>query len=54
MKQTTNHEGITTMSTNRTDVHRPAELTTENYEYVGGYWEARDRGVWENCRDVFK
>ena len=25
-----------------------------DWEYVGGYWEARESGVWENCRDVFK
>ncbi|XP_028766107.1 oxysterol-binding protein-related protein 1C-like isoform X2 [Neltuma alba] len=23
------------------------------YRYAGGYWEARDKGIWESCPDVF-
>lgn len=23
------------------------------YRYIGGYWEARERGNWEACPDIF-
>jgi len=23
------------------------------YRYVGGYWEARQRGNWDSCPDIF-
>ncbi|XP_034918661.1 oxysterol-binding protein-related protein 1C isoform X2 [Populus alba] len=25
----------------------------ESYSYIGGYWEAKDRGNWESCPDIF-
>jgi hypothetical protein len=25
----------------------------DTFEYTGGYWEARDKGRWENCPDIF-
>ncbi|KAJ6858023.1 hypothetical protein NC652_040533 [Populus alba x Populus x berolinensis] len=25
----------------------------ETYSYIGGYWEAKDRGNWESCPDIF-
>lgn len=25
----------------------------ETYSYVGGYWEAKERGNWESCPDIF-
>ncbi|KAL5715665.1 Oxysterol-binding protein-related protein 1C [Ranunculus cassubicifolius] len=29
------------------------EKGSETYRYVGGYWEARDRGNWDSCPDIF-
>ncbi|KAL5715294.1 Oxysterol-binding protein-related protein 1C [Ranunculus cassubicifolius] len=29
------------------------EKGSETYRYVGGYWEARDRGKWDSCPDIF-
>ncbi|KAK4433675.1 Oxysterol-binding protein-related protein 1C [Sesamum alatum] len=26
---------------------------SDTYRYVGGYWEARDRGKWDACPDIF-
>ncbi|GAB2271554.1 Oxysterol-binding protein- protein 1C [Dionaea muscipula] len=26
---------------------------TDTYRYVGGYWEAREKGDWESCPDIF-
>ncbi|KAK4803777.1 hypothetical protein SAY86_003594 [Trapa natans] len=26
---------------------------SNNYRYVGGYWEARDKGEWDSCPDIF-
>ncbi|KAJ6818112.1 oxysterol-binding protein-related protein 1C [Iris pallida] len=26
---------------------------TDTYRYVGGYWEARERGNWDGCPDIF-
>ncbi|XP_011001413.1 PREDICTED: oxysterol-binding protein-related protein 1C-like isoform X1 [Populus euphratica] len=26
---------------------------SDTYRYVGGYWEARDRGNWDSCPDIF-
>ncbi|KAF5194707.1 Oxysterol-binding protein-related protein 1c [Thalictrum thalictroides] len=26
---------------------------TETYRYTGGYWEARDKGNWDSCLDIF-
>ncbi|KAH8961162.1 hypothetical protein BDL97_05G036600 [Sphagnum fallax] len=26
---------------------------SNTYEYIGGYWEAREDGKWDNCRDIF-
>ncbi|KAG8378318.1 hypothetical protein BUALT_Bualt08G0124900 [Buddleja alternifolia] len=26
---------------------------SDTYRYVGGYWEARERGEWESCPDIF-
>lgn len=23
------------------------------YKYVGGYWEAREKGKWNGCPDIF-
>ncbi|KAG0584784.1 hypothetical protein KC19_3G234000 [Ceratodon purpureus] len=25
----------------------------DTYEYIGGYWEARDKGRWDGCPDIF-
>jgi hypothetical protein len=25
----------------------------DTYEYVGGYWEAREKGRWDGCPDIF-
>ncbi|CAH8264318.1 unnamed protein product [Arabidopsis lyrata] len=29
------------------------EKGSETYRYVGGYWEARDSGRWDDCPDIF-
>ena len=29
------------------------EKGSEAYRYKGGYWEARERGSWDNCPDIF-
>lgn len=29
------------------------DKATDTYQYVGGYWEARDKGNWEGCPDIF-
>lgn len=29
------------------------EKGKDTFEYIGGYWEARKEGKWENCRDIF-
>ncbi|KAJ8762923.1 hypothetical protein K2173_023052 [Erythroxylum novogranatense] len=26
---------------------------SDSYRYIGGYWEARERGSWDSCPDVF-
>lgn len=26
---------------------------SDTYRYVGGYWEAREKGNWESCPDIF-
>ncbi|KAL4278052.1 hypothetical protein GQ457_03G029720 [Hibiscus cannabinus] len=26
---------------------------TDSYEYIGGYWEAREEGKWDSCPDIF-
>ncbi|CAK9135523.1 unnamed protein product [Ilex paraguariensis] len=26
---------------------------SDTYRYVGGYWEAREKGNWDSCRDIF-
>ncbi|KAK4256849.1 hypothetical protein QN277_006518 [Acacia crassicarpa] len=26
---------------------------SDSYRYAGGYWEARDKGNWESCPDIF-
>lgn len=26
---------------------------TDTYQFVGGYWEAREQGNWESCPDIF-
>ena len=26
---------------------------SNSYRYVGGYWEAREKGNWESCPDIF-
>jgi len=25
----------------------------DTYEYIGGYWEAREKGRWDGCPDIF-
>lgn len=25
----------------------------DTYHYIGGYWEAREKGKWEACPDIF-
>ena len=25
----------------------------EAYSYIGGYWEAKEKGDWESCPDIF-
>jgi hypothetical protein len=29
------------------------EKDQDTYRYIGGYWEARERGKWDNCPDIF-
>lgn len=29
------------------------EKGSNTYRYTGGYWEARERGEWEGCPDIF-
>ncbi|KAG5035842.1 hypothetical protein JHK87_010752 [Glycine soja] len=29
------------------------EKGSNSYRYVGGYWEAREKGNWESCPDIF-
>lgn len=29
------------------------DKSSNTYRYVGGYWEARERGKWESCPDIF-
>ncbi|KAL3737371.1 hypothetical protein ACJRO7_026183 [Eucalyptus globulus] len=29
------------------------DKATDTYKYIGGYWEARERGNWESCLDIF-
>ncbi|XP_057421126.1 oxysterol-binding protein-related protein 1C-like isoform X2 [Lotus japonicus] len=29
------------------------EKGSNTYRYVGGYWEAREKGSWESCPDIF-
>ncbi|KAJ4815213.1 OSBP(oxysterol binding protein)-related protein 1C [Rhynchospora pubera] len=29
------------------------DKATDTYRYMGGYWEARDKGNWEGCPDIF-
>ncbi|CAA0373763.1 unnamed protein product [Arabidopsis thaliana] len=29
------------------------EKGSETYRYIGGYWEARDSGRWDDCPDIF-
>lgn len=26
---------------------------SDSYEYIGGYWEAREHGNWDSCPDIF-
>ncbi|KAL8125189.1 oxysterol-binding protein-related protein 1C-like [Apium graveolens] len=26
---------------------------SDSYEYIGGYWEAREHGTWDSCPDIF-
>lgn len=26
---------------------------SDTYHYMGGYWEARERGNWDGCPDIF-
>ncbi|KAJ4962908.1 hypothetical protein NE237_022847 [Protea cynaroides] len=26
---------------------------SDTYRYIGGYWEAREQGIWESCPDIF-
>lgn len=26
---------------------------SDTYRYIGGYWEARDKGNWDSCPDIF-
>lgn len=25
----------------------------DSYRYIGGYWEAREKGNWESCPNIF-
>ncbi|KAL5558345.1 hypothetical protein UlMin_034556 [Ulmus minor] len=29
------------------------EKGSDSYHYVGGYWEAREKGKWDSCPDIF-
>lgn len=29
------------------------DKATDTYRYIGGYWEARDKGNWDSCPDIF-
>ena len=29
------------------------EKGSDTYRYIGGYWEAREKGSWESCPDIF-
>ncbi|KAK9162173.1 hypothetical protein Syun_003075 [Stephania yunnanensis] len=29
------------------------DTDNDSYRYIGGYWEAREQGNWESCRDIF-
>ncbi|XP_078155381.1 oxysterol-binding protein-related protein 1B-like isoform X4 [Carex rostrata] len=29
------------------------DKATDTYRYIGGYWEAREKGNWEGCPDIF-
>lgn len=29
------------------------EKGSDTYRYIGGYWEAREKGSWESCHDIF-
>ncbi|KAK2391257.1 oxysterol-binding protein-related protein 1C [Trifolium repens] len=29
------------------------EKGSNSYRYIGGYWETREKGVWESCPDIF-
>ncbi|KAK6923315.1 Oxysterol-binding protein, partial [Dillenia turbinata] len=29
------------------------EIGSETYRYIGGYWEAREKGEWNSCPDIF-
>jgi hypothetical protein len=29
------------------------EKGKDTFEYIGGYWEARKEGHWDNCPDIF-
>ncbi|XP_038693991.1 oxysterol-binding protein-related protein 1C-like isoform X2 [Tripterygium wilfordii] len=29
------------------------EKGADSYRYIGGYWEAREKGNWESCPDIF-
>ncbi|XP_025012170.1 oxysterol-binding protein-related protein 1C isoform X2 [Ricinus communis] len=26
---------------------------SDGYRYIGGYWEAREQGIWDSCPDIF-
>ncbi|CAN6309674.1 unnamed protein product [Urochloa humidicola] len=29
------------------------DKATDTYRYIGGYWESREKGSWEDCPDIF-
>lgn len=29
------------------------DKVSDSYRYVGGYWEAREKGNWDSCPDIF-
>lgn len=29
------------------------DKASDTYRYIGGYWEARERGNWDSCPDIF-
>ncbi|CAK8568008.1 unnamed protein product [Lathyrus sativus] len=29
------------------------EKNSKTYRYIGGYWETREKGTWDNCLDIF-